>query len=71
MTLHEAIAIVLKEVGHPLPAKEIAYLVNERKLYQRGDGLSVPSSQIHARVRHYPGLFEKDIYGNIKLITQR
>ncbi len=32
MTLHEAIEIVLKDAGHSLPAKEIAYMVNKQKL---------------------------------------
>ena len=68
MTLHEAIEQVLKEVGHPLPAKEIAYLINKSNLYIRKDMLPVPSGQIHARIRHYTRMFEKDIYGNIKLV---
>ena len=67
-TLHEAIEIVLKEAGHPLPASEIAFLVNKNKLYERGDSMPVPTSQIHARVKNYPRLFEKDAYGHIKLV---
>jgi len=59
MTLHEAIKKVLQEVGKPLTAKEIADIINGKKLYRRKDGNPVPSSQIHARVKNYPHLFEK------------
>lgn len=60
MTLHEAIAQVLREAGHPLTVSEIASEVNAQKLYTRGDGLPVPSNQISARVKNYPGLFSVD-----------
>ncbi|MDO1450354.1 N-6 DNA methylase [Rhodocytophaga aerolata] len=57
MTLHEAIVEVLEDLGHPLSTRHIADEVNRRRLYQRGDGEPVPSSQISARVRNYPNLF--------------
>ena len=35
-------------------AREIADLVNERKLYRKGDGSPVDVNQIHARTNNYP-----------------
>lgn len=67
MKLHEAIQDVLKHAGTALSAKEIAYRINRQRLYQRKDGIEVPSSQIHARVRRYPSLFQKDNFGKIGL----
>lgn len=60
MTLHEAIEKVLKNNGSEMSAKEIAVEINKQKLYQRGDGNPVPSSQIHARVKNYMHLFKKN-----------
>ena len=60
MTLHEAIVKVLKEVGKPLRASDIARQVNEKKLYSRGDDQPVPTSQVHARVNEYSKLFYKE-----------
>ncbi|MBE0637037.1 MAG: N-6 DNA methylase [Bacteroidales bacterium] len=59
MTLHEAIQKVLTESGCCMTASEIADKVNRLKLYQRGDGNPVPTSQIHARVKNYAALFTK------------
>lgn len=70
MTLHEAIEEVLKENGSGLKAREIADRINDRKLYQRGDKAPLPTSQIHARVKNYPRLFQK-IDGVIWLNNQR
>lgn len=60
MTLHEAIEKILKEHQGPMNAKEIADNVNNQRLYQRSDGEPVPPSQITARVKNYPFLFEID-----------
>lgn len=60
MTLHEAIEKVLKDSGRPMTGKEIADLINVKKLYIRGDKNPVPGSQIHARVKNYPHLFSKN-----------
>lgn len=50
MTLHEAMEEVLITNNRmPMAAKDIARIINERKLYDRGDGKPVPSSQISAR----------------------
>ena len=70
MKLHEAIKMVLKDKGHSLPAKEIAYLINLNNMYERGDKTPVPAGQIHARVRRYPLLFKKDSLGKIVLIDE-
>ncbi|MBN1187467.1 MAG: N-6 DNA methylase [Bacteroidales bacterium] len=69
LTLHEAIAKVLKEAGKPLSADEIAQKVNEHKLYVRNDGNPVPTSQIHARIKKYPNqfYFNKGLISLIKL----
>lgn len=57
MKLHEAIQQVLLEENRELNSSQIAHKVNQKKLYTRGDGQPVPSSQISARVRKYPALF--------------
>lgn len=59
MTLHEAIELVLKKNNGAMTAKEIAEQINKDNLYQRKDKLPVPLSQIHARVKNYPSIFEK------------
>lgn len=60
MTLHEAIEKVLREESAALTFTEIAKLVNKRGLYVRKDGKPVPASQISARVKNYPHLFDID-----------
>lgn len=59
MTLHEAIAKVLAG-GKRLQSGQIADAINRQRLYVRGDGRPVPSSQISARVRNYSHLFNRD-----------
>lgn len=59
MTLHAAIEYVIAEAGRPLTTREIADAVNAHRLYERGDGQSVPASQVGARIRNYPDLFTK------------
>jgi hypothetical protein len=60
MTLHEAIEKVLKENGKPLKPTEIATILNDIKIYQKGDKSIIKSSQISARVNNYPSYFFKD-----------
>lgn len=59
LTLHAAIATVLEIHRVPLCAKKLADEINRRRLYIRKDGAPLRSSQIHARVKNYPALFEK------------
>lgn len=70
LKLHEAIKLVLKEAELPQTASEIANAINERSLYSRKDGLPIPISQIHARVKNYYNYFEK-INDRITLVTKR
>ena len=58
MTLHDAIIEVLKG-NTSLSTGEIAIRINRARLYTRGDGKPVPTSQISARVNNYPELFIK------------
>jgi hypothetical protein len=61
MTLHDALALVLRENDHaPMTARELAGAVNERGLYRRRDGSPVEVNQVQARVNNYDALFEKD-----------
>ena len=59
MKLHEAIEKTLKTGGRAMTASEIATEINRSKLYSRGDGGPIPSSQISARVKNYPQWFNK------------
>ncbi len=59
MKLHEAICVVIQTAGTPLKATDIANRVNRLRLYTRGDLQPLPGSQVHARVKNYPGLFVK------------
>lgn len=58
MTLHEAIEKVLRDFGHPMMLKEIASMINVNNYYERNDKRPLESSQIYARVKKYPSLFE-------------
>jgi hypothetical protein len=60
MTLHEAIEMVLKEKEEPLTPSEIASILNDIKIYQKGDKSRIKSNQISARVNNYPSYFYKD-----------
>lgn len=60
MKLHEAIVKVLREASTSLTFTEIAKLINRQGLYARKDGKPVPASQISARVKNYPLLFDID-----------
>lgn len=71
MTLHEAIGFVLEERANRwMTAKEIADEVNKRSLYRKKDGSPVEINQIHARVKNYAHLFDKD-GSRVRLVAQR
>lgn len=57
LTLHEAIAAVLRE-GAKTPG-ELADEINRRNLYRRKDGRPLPVNQVSARIGAYGCLFEK------------
>lgn len=57
LTLHEAIAVVLREGAKT--SRELADEINRRNLYRRKDGRSLPANQVSARVRAYGCLFER------------
>lgn len=70
LTLHEAIATVLREGGNRwMTTRELADAVNERGLYRKKDGSPVESNQIHARAKNYSHLFDKDRQ-NVRLRDQ-
>jgi hypothetical protein len=58
MTLHSAMQEVLAEAGEPLTPREIADEVNRLALYQRADQTLIGSTQVSARARKYPHLFD-------------
>jgi hypothetical protein len=60
MTLHEAIAKLLKEKGQSLTTRQIADALNSNKWYTKGDGSAIATSQIGARIRKYPQIFSKE-----------
>lgn len=59
MTLHEAIEQILVNSSKPMTAVEIATALNKNKMYSKGDGSIIKSSQIGARVKNYSHLFTK------------
>jgi hypothetical protein len=60
LTLHEALALVLREGGNDLlTVRELTDQVNGRSLYRRRNGSPVEANQVHARIKNYPKLFEK------------
>lgn len=62
MKLHAAILNVLKDHTKGLTAREIADIINKRKLYTQEDGTPVPPNQIQARINRktYSHLFSKN-----------
>jgi hypothetical protein len=55
LTLHEALALVLRESEHEwMTVRELTDQVNARNLYQRRDGSPVEANQVHARTKKYP-----------------
>jgi type I restriction enzyme M protein len=63
MTLHEAIEQVLRESRKPMKATEIAQIINESKLYIKGDNTLVGTNQISARISKYQNIFKVDAQG--------
>lgn len=60
-TLHEALALVLRENGNEWTmARELADVVNTRGLYRKRDGSPLEVNQVHARTNNYSAVFEKD-----------
>ena len=60
MTLHEAMALVLRENGNSwMSVHDLASQINERALYEKRDKSLVDPTQIHARASKYPDWFEK------------
>jgi hypothetical protein len=60
LTLHEAVALVLRENGNDwTTVRELTGQVNARHLYRRRDGLPVEANQVHARTKKYAEIFEK------------
>lgn len=60
MKLHEAIQKVIRDSGRALTFTEIAKQINKDGLYSRKDGKPLPASQVSARVKNHPSLFEVD-----------
>lgn len=61
MTLHEAIASVLRNHGNRwMLVREVADAVNAGALYRKRDGSPVEPNQIHARTKNYESIFEKE-----------
>ena len=61
MTLHDALARVLEDIGNEwMSARELADEVNRRGLYRKRDGSPVENNQVHARTNNYTEMFEKD-----------
>lgn len=54
--LHEAMETVIKKLGNTKP-KQLAWIINNSKLYEKRDLSEVEVSQIYARVGKYPHLF--------------
>lgn len=59
MTLHDAMAKVLREKGHGMTPKELSDEIANRGLYVRKDGGHAPGGQISARVNRYQLMFDK------------
>ena len=69
LKLHEAIQEVIRESGKALTFTEIAKQINAQGLYTRKDGQPVPASQISARVKNYPQLFEVNSNASPKTVS--
>ena len=69
MKLHEAIQEIIRQSGHPLTFTEIAKQINNTGNYFRKDGRPVPASQISARVKNYPHLFEINVDDKPKTVN--
>lgn len=72
LTLHAAIRIVLLDrKNHTATTREISEEIRERGLYsRRGDGQAARPSQINARVRENPDMFEFIEPGVVRLLRK-
>jgi hypothetical protein len=71
MTLHDAIDAVLESTRVPTSTRDVANLINARRLYvRRSDGGPVEAKQIAARVRlpTYRDRYVIDDEGRISLV---
>jgi len=60
MTLHDALAQVLRESDHAgMTARELTDTVNARGLYRKRDGSLIEVNQVQARISNYDAVFEK------------
>lgn len=56
-TLHEAMSDIIRKLG-PMRAKQLAWIINNSKVYIKKDSSELKTSQIYARVNKYPDMFE-------------
>jgi hypothetical protein len=60
-TLHQAIAIVLRDKENPwMRTGQLARAIAKRGLYRRRDGLAASTKDVSARISGHPELFERD-----------
>jgi predicted HicB family RNase H-like nuclease len=68
-TLHDAIeSVLLKQKDFKATTSDISEEIKRRGLYTRKDGKAAKATQINARVRHHPKLFEFVEPGMVRLI---
>ncbi|MBI5088842.1 MAG: hypothetical protein HZB15_08300 [Actinobacteria bacterium] len=61
MTLHEAIAFLIREHGNRwMTVKDLTAAINARQLYHKRDGSPVELNEVHARINNYEYLFDKN-----------
>lgn len=60
MTLHEAIEKLLRQTGRPMTTQQIADELNKNGWYQKKDGSTIQTFQIHGRTRNYANIFDRD-----------
>lgn len=59
LTLHEAMAVVLRQERAGLSAPALADELNRRRLYRKKNGQPVGAGQIHARAGAYHAMFAR------------
>ena len=67
MKLEEAIVYLLASSGHGMKTEQIAWEINERKLYERWDKTPVTDKLVYAVIMSHPDTFCKS-EGRICLI---
>ncbi|MCB0368390.1 MAG: hypothetical protein KDD45_02860, partial [Bdellovibrionales bacterium] len=60
MTLHEAIAKLLRLEDKSLSTQQIADKLNRNGWYQKKDKSPITAYQIHGRTNNYPALFDRN-----------